>query len=130
MASSDLGCTQNADSSLRDASEIDFFYDVDNTAPMVGPLSSNPSAPLYPLFTSVHPLRRVAGSRRSSLRRSSRTFRPSARAKDPNNAETVTNTGGHISARTIAAKHIDTLLAELDADFGYDAEGKDSEADE
>ncbi|KAJ6475918.1 hypothetical protein DFH09DRAFT_1342562 [Mycena vulgaris] len=51
MASSDLGCAQNANGSLRDASEIDFFYDVDNMAPLAGPSSSNPSAPLHPLFT-------------------------------------------------------------------------------
>jgi hypothetical protein len=36
---------------------------------------------------------------------------------------------GHISAGVIAAKHIDTLIAELDADFEYDTEGDDSDED-
>ncbi len=36
---------------------------------------------------------------------------------------------GHISAGVIAAKHINTLIAELDADFGYDTEGDDSDED-
>jgi hypothetical protein len=36
---------------------------------------------------------------------------------------------GHISAGVIAAKHIDALIAELDADFGYDTEGDDSDED-
>ncbi|KAJ7082150.1 hypothetical protein C8R44DRAFT_894890 [Mycena epipterygia] len=37
---------------------------------------------------------------------------------------------GHISAGAIAARHIDALIAELDADFGYDAQSEDSETDE
>ncbi|KAJ7829842.1 hypothetical protein B0H13DRAFT_2213484 [Mycena leptocephala] len=90
MATSDLGCAQNPDGSLRDASEIEFFNDVDDTVPISGP-SPSASRPVHPLFTKVRPFERVAGVRRSSPhpRRSSRTSRPSARAKDPNNAEAM-----------------------------------------
>jgi hypothetical protein len=89
----DLGCAQNPDGSLRDASEIEFFNDVDDTVPISGP-SPSASRPVHPLFTKVRPFERVAGVRRFSPhpRRSSRTSRPSARAKDPNNAEATTTT--------------------------------------
>lgn len=90
MAQSGLGCAQNSDGSLRDASEIQFFNDVDDEHPISSPSSTRTSSSrsLAPIFTQrVKPVGKVAGSRRPSPRRSSRTSRPSARAADPNNAE-------------------------------------------
>ncbi|KAJ7154389.1 hypothetical protein C8R43DRAFT_885069, partial [Mycena crocata] len=88
MDNSSLGCAQNADGSLKDASEMEFFEDADSTVPIAGPSSSTaPKPPIHPIFTDIRPLRHVAGSRRSSPRRSSRASRPSTRVTDPNNAE-------------------------------------------
>ncbi|KAJ7017264.1 hypothetical protein C8F04DRAFT_1200793 [Mycena alexandri] len=85
MSESALGCAQNSDGSLRDTSEIQWFNDRDDEAPTSGPSSS---PPLHPIFTSIPPLRKVAGARCSSSQcRSSRQSRPSARAADPNNVE-------------------------------------------
>ncbi|KAJ7759053.1 hypothetical protein B0H16DRAFT_1720476 [Mycena metata] len=79
-----LGCAQNADGSLRDASEIQWFNDRNDEVPTPG--LSPP--PLHQIFTNVPPLCKVAGSRRSSpRRRSARQPRPSARAADPDNVE-------------------------------------------
>ncbi|KAJ7362446.1 hypothetical protein DFH08DRAFT_840912 [Mycena albidolilacea] len=36
---------------------------------------------------------------------------------------------GHISTSTISAKHIDALIAELDADFGYSTEDEAEDGD-
>ncbi|KAJ6616065.1 hypothetical protein B0H10DRAFT_1414526 [Mycena sp. CBHHK59/15] len=89
MASTDLGCAQNPDGSLRDASEIAFYSDPDDEVPIAGPSSSK----IHPLFTQLHPLGKVAGSRCSSHCCSSRTSHPSARVTDPNNAESSTTAG-------------------------------------
>ncbi|KAF7333887.1 hypothetical protein MSAN_02401300 [Mycena sanguinolenta] len=93
---STLGCAQNADGSLRNASELPWFNDADDERPISGPSSSGASTatiPVYPLFTkNVRPLDKVAGVRRSSpTRRSSRHSKPSARASDPNNAEATSS---------------------------------------
>ncbi|KAJ7023244.1 hypothetical protein C8F04DRAFT_1271566 [Mycena alexandri] len=55
MASSDLGCAQNPDRSLWDASEIHFFNDVDDAVPISGPSPCNARAntPVHLLFTKV-----------------------------------------------------------------------------
>ncbi|KAJ7084240.1 hypothetical protein C8R44DRAFT_894208 [Mycena epipterygia] len=47
MAQSDLGCAQNSDGSLRDASEIQFYNDVDDERPISGPSSSRPLTPIF-----------------------------------------------------------------------------------
>ncbi|KAJ6470399.1 hypothetical protein C8R45DRAFT_785265, partial [Mycena sanguinolenta] len=87
---SDLGCAQNADGFLKNASDIQFFHDVDDTVPISGPsTSSNESDRLHPFFSNTASLRNVVGSCRSSPRRSSRTSRPSAQGTDPNNTETA-----------------------------------------
>ncbi|KAF7372957.1 hypothetical protein MSAN_00502900 [Mycena sanguinolenta] len=91
-----LGCAQNADGSLRNASELQWFNDADDEHPISGPPPSGASTstiPVYPLFTkNVRPLDKVAGVRRSSpTRRSSRHSKPSARASDPNNAEATSS---------------------------------------
>ncbi|KAJ7106433.1 hypothetical protein C8R43DRAFT_906248 [Mycena crocata] len=89
MAETALGCAQNADGSLRDASQITFYNDRDDDVPITGPEASS-STQLHPFFTgSAKPLGKVAGSRR----RSSRTTRPSARMADPNNAESSVSAG-------------------------------------
>ncbi|KAJ6596097.1 hypothetical protein B0H10DRAFT_1960212 [Mycena sp. CBHHK59/15] len=91
------GCAQNADGSLRDASEIQWYNGAADEHPISGPSSSSASTsatPLHPIFTNgVRPLDKVGGVRRSSPRRSSRTSKPSARAVDPNNAEVRPNSG-------------------------------------
>jgi hypothetical protein len=87
MSPTTLGCAQNPDGSLRDASEIEFFNDVDDENPIAGPGSST-LPPLAPIFTRAKPVGKVAGARRPSPRRSSRTSHPSSRLIDPNNAET------------------------------------------
>ncbi|KAJ6459902.1 hypothetical protein C8R45DRAFT_1030098 [Mycena sanguinolenta] len=91
-----LGCAQNSDGSLRNASEIPWFNDPDDENPTSGSSSSGTSTsalPVHPLFTkTIRPLDKVAGARRSSpTRRSTRASKPSARASDPNNAEATSN---------------------------------------
>ncbi|KAJ6505291.1 hypothetical protein C8R45DRAFT_776468, partial [Mycena sanguinolenta] len=80
---STLGCAQNSDGSLRNASEIQFYHDVDDEHPISGPQSAS-SRPLAPIFTRGKPVGMVAGSRRST-----RASRPSARVMDPDNAESI-----------------------------------------
>ncbi|KAJ6559019.1 hypothetical protein B0H10DRAFT_2369143 [Mycena sp. CBHHK59/15] len=93
MTQSTRGCAQNADGSLREPSEIQFYNDVDDEHPISGPASaaSTSSSPvLAPISTrGSKPVGKVAGSRRSP-RRSSRATRPSARVLDPNHAEMST----------------------------------------
>lgn len=59
-----LGCAQNADGSLRDASDIKWYNDADEH-PISGPSSSSASgsaASLHPIFTKgVRPLDKVGG---------------------------------------------------------------------
>ncbi|KAJ7668067.1 hypothetical protein B0H17DRAFT_1210132 [Mycena rosella] len=96
MSHSALGCAQNEDGSLRDASQILWYNDVDDEHSISGPppaSTASSSRPLAPIFTRAKPVGKVAGSRRSSPRRSSRASRPSARAIDPNNAEASTAFG-------------------------------------
>ncbi|KAJ6548368.1 hypothetical protein B0H19DRAFT_188433 [Mycena capillaripes] len=97
MEEAALGCAQNSDGSLRNASDIQWFNDAADEHPISGPSSSGAStsaAPLHPIFNKgVRPLDKIGGIRRSSPRRSSRPSKPSARASDPNNAEGGTNSG-------------------------------------
>ncbi|KAF7354490.1 HAT dimerization [Mycena venus] len=93
MSHSALGCAQKQDGSLRDASEIQFYNDVDDEHPISGPSAPDTAAStrqLAPIFTRGKPVGIVAGSHRPSPRRSSRPSKPSARAIDPNNAEVPT----------------------------------------
>ncbi|KAJ7266793.1 hypothetical protein C8J57DRAFT_1510884 [Mycena rebaudengoi] len=76
-----LGCAQNVDGTLRDASQINWFNDHDHKLPASGPDAS--SSQLHPFFTgAAKPVGKIAG-----VCRSSRTTRPSSRMIDPNNAE-------------------------------------------
>ncbi|KAJ7266088.1 hypothetical protein C8J57DRAFT_1329370 [Mycena rebaudengoi] len=80
MVDSSLGCAQNADDSLRDASDIQFYNDADDEHPISGP---NSTRPIHGFFTgAAQPVGKVA-----SARRSGRESRPSACIKDPNNAK-------------------------------------------
>lgn len=76
-------CALGADGKLLDASEIQFFNDVDDDVPISGP-SNPPPIPIHPLFSRASPVQKVAGSRRTA-----RVSRPSAKVIDPNNAETI-----------------------------------------
>ncbi|KAJ7824422.1 hypothetical protein B0H13DRAFT_1919143 [Mycena leptocephala] len=87
MSQSAFGCAQNPDGSLRDASEIQFYNDVDDEHPISAAGTSSSTRPLAPIFARGTPVGKVAGSRRPSPRHSSRTSRPSARAIDLSNAE-------------------------------------------
>lgn len=70
----ELGCAQNSDRSLKDASEIQWFYDKDSTVPM----SVEPAAEPAELAHSLpQPATFVAGARHSN-----RASRPSQRVRD------------------------------------------------
>ncbi|KAJ6540774.1 hypothetical protein B0H19DRAFT_1078173 [Mycena capillaripes] len=87
MAESAFGCAQNADGTLRDASEIDFYEDRDDESPLPRPTASSSS--LHPFFTrSAKPVGKVAGSHRSS-----RKSLPSKCLMDSNNAESSVSAG-------------------------------------
>jgi hypothetical protein len=78
-------CAIGADGQLLDASEIQFFNDVDDDTPISGPsnLPTPSSWPIHPLFSGIHsPALNVAGSRRTA-----RVSRPSTKVHDPDNAE-------------------------------------------
>ncbi|KAJ6569970.1 hypothetical protein B0H10DRAFT_1964883 [Mycena sp. CBHHK59/15] len=113
MTQSTRGCAQNADGSLREPSEIQFYNDVDDEHPISGPASaaSTSSSPvLAPISTrGSKPVRKVAGSRRSP-RRSSRATRPSARVLDPNHAE-MSTTRRHTTTASPSYSHGSTTLA-------------------
>jgi hypothetical protein len=103
MSTSHLGCAQNPDGSLRDASEIQFYNDADDEHPISGP---NSTRPIHGFFTgATQPVGKVAGARRSG-----RESRPSARIKDPNNAESSTRSvkrkpsNEHPTARKVARR--------------------------
>ncbi|KAJ6603950.1 hypothetical protein B0H10DRAFT_2229558 [Mycena sp. CBHHK59/15] len=90
MSQSTLGCAQKPNGTLLDASEIQWFNDVDDDHPISGSATASSSRPLAPIFTRAKPVGKIAGSRRPSPRRSSRSTRPSARITDPNNIEAPT----------------------------------------
>jgi hypothetical protein len=68
--SSDLGCAVRSDSSLKDASEIEWHYDEDDESPMASVSStlstSSLPAKVHPFFTG-HPAPAKNGSRFSPL---------------------------------------------------------------
>ncbi|KAF7326553.1 hypothetical protein MVEN_02608500 [Mycena venus] len=112
MSASALGCAQNSDGSLKDASQIIFFNDVDDEHPISGPQSSTPR-PLAPIFAPKgKPLGLVAGSRRPSRspRRSGRISRPSARLVDPDNAEVPQPATAATAAKRKAANNPSTAI--------------------
>jgi hypothetical protein len=84
------GCAIGADGQLLDASQIQFFNDVDDVAPISGPSNMSTTAtqtaaarPIHPLFTGTHsPAHNVAGSRCTA-----HVSQPSTKACDPDNAE-------------------------------------------
>ena len=80
-------CAVRADGTLKDASEIDWFNDVDDDKPIpdlpANQIPSSSSTTLHPFFTgSRAPAIFVAGTRRSA-----RVPRPSTRMLDPDNIE-------------------------------------------
>ncbi|KAJ7817343.1 hypothetical protein B0H13DRAFT_1922967 [Mycena leptocephala] len=111
MSDSTLGCAQNAHGDLLDASKIQLFNDADDKHLIYGPASistTSSSRPLASIFTQGKPARKVAGSRRPSRRRSSRTSRPSACVIDPNNVKASNGSSkrksGPENASTVARK--------------------------
>ncbi|KAJ7488681.1 hypothetical protein B0H11DRAFT_1912832 [Mycena galericulata] len=129
MSNSTLGCAQNSDGTLREASEIQFFHDVDDQHPISGPSAAgSSSSPTHPFFTgTARPVGKIAGSRRSA-----RQPRPSARISDPNNVEGSGSRSGKRKQASPApaarkARRISTILS--DAESSEDSEGpNDSDA--
>lgn len=144
MTDSAPGCAQNADGSLRNASQITWYHDADDEVPIPGPKCS--ALPPHPFFTgSAKPVGIVVGSRRSA-----RTTRPSARIADPDNVESSVNSGKRKSTTAITAPRKAARLTvaasesgasdESDAEsvgdttsgnpVGNDTEGEDGEGQE
>ncbi|KAJ7893874.1 hypothetical protein B0H14DRAFT_3427171 [Mycena olivaceomarginata] len=117
MEESGLGCAQNSDGSLREAADIQWYNDVDDERPISGPSSgaSTSTAPLHPIFTNIRPL-----------------AKPSARAADPNNAESVSSgkrkardrsPAAPKTARKVRITASDSSDSESDAPEDVDTEG-------
>jgi hypothetical protein len=127
--SSTLGCAQNSNGTLRDASEIQFYHDVDSAKPLPAASTSLSltSRPLAPIFTTQRPLGKVAGSRRSP-RRSSRQSKPSARVIDPNNAESSTLSSKRKSAEASTVPRKAPRLSKAAASDS-ETDGSDNDSD-
>ena len=96
-------CAVRADGMLKDASEIDWFNNVDNDKPIPDlPANKIPlslSTTLHPFFTGSHaPAIFVAGTRRSA-----RVSWPSTKMLDPNNIE------GSSSTTAVKCKAMDNM---------------------
>jgi hypothetical protein len=93
------GCAIGNDGQLLDASEIQFFNDVDDTEPISGP-SASVTTSIHPFFGAPSNSRvtKTAGSRRTT-----RISRPSTKVCDPDNAEVPT-------ARTLPMKRMSTTV--------------------
>jgi hypothetical protein len=121
------GCAVGKDGNLLDESEIQFFHDVDDEAPISGPSTSSlDSRPLHPLFkgpTSNHaPAPIVAGSRRTA-----RVSRPSTKARDPNNAVLTTATTS--AKRKSSGRHVlRKIVSDSESDTGHNSESRDTTA--
>lgn len=126
MTESALGCAQNADGSLRDAKDIDFFEDRDDEHPISGPTAS--SSKVHPFFTgSAKPVGKVAGSRRSA-----RKPQPSNRLTDPNNAESSVSVGKRKASSPAASRQskqprLPASDSEDAAESGEDSDGGEAE---
>ncbi|KAF7320758.1 hypothetical protein HMN09_00161800 [Mycena chlorophos] len=86
----DLGCAQNPDLTLRDASEINFYYDAEDEQPISGPSSK----PMHPLVAGIAPLQKVAG-----VRHSNRKPKLSARAKAARDLDSDTDASASSTKR-------------------------------
>jgi len=100
----DHGCAVHPDDTLKDASEIDWDYDPDEThAPAdstAAALPTNSPSRIHPFFAGrPPPTIKLAGARRSV-----RTTRPSARASDPNNMMSTVGSSSGMQSSTAAAK--------------------------
>ena len=110
------GCAVGSDGSLLDESKIDFFHDADDDIPISGPsrtlsaassLSSVTSSvgTLDKLLSTREPATKVAG-----IRHTTRTTRPSAKVRDPENAEAIgqkRKTDNIIKTRCVTRKVVD-----------------------
>jgi hypothetical protein len=90
---SDPGCAVNADGTLKPASQISFYHDVDSDAPMTGPSASARPLALSNSASSISQGRldgfvHINGSGKApasfvaGARRSGRVFKPSAKIRD------------------------------------------------
>ena len=80
-------CALHADGTLKDASEITFFHDPDDTVPLPTPLSVKPDAFTMLLESGRKPVPLTAGSWRSG-----RTSKPSAHLRDTDNVCSTSRT--------------------------------------
>nr|GAT52975.1 predicted protein [Mycena chlorophos] len=81
---------RNPDLTLRDASEITFYYDAEDEQPISGPSSK----PMHPLVAGIAPLQKVAG-----VRHSNRKPKLSARAKAARDLDSDTDASASSTKR-------------------------------
>jgi hypothetical protein len=123
MSESDA-CALNTDGSLKDAKDIIFYHDPDDTVPLSTPSSA-------PTLTGCKPVPVIAGSRRSV-----RTSKPSARLRDTENIYSSTSRKRALSsANEIQPTHkkvIPSLFHDdsLDDDTGNDTDPLEPGADQ
>ena len=126
--SPDRGCALRPDGTLKDASEIDWQFDVDDdiTPSLSGPSSIGPSSgpssgdsgpsKIHPFFSSavvsstLRPATFAAGSRRSG-----RATRPSNRILDPDNAMGVA-AGKRPAQKSTATRNVKRKIIQDDQD--------------
>ncbi|KAJ7230614.1 hypothetical protein GGX14DRAFT_554098 [Mycena pura] len=129
-AAAELGCAQNADGTLKDASEIEWQDNPDNDQPTSTPASSSKPA-LAPIFDRAKPLGKIAGSRRPpSPRRSARATRPSARITDPDNAVGTTATAVKRKSAGVAPSARKVLRLETVSGTSTDSDNETEPASE
>ncbi|KAJ7237619.1 hypothetical protein C8J57DRAFT_1529166 [Mycena rebaudengoi] len=110
-----LRCAQNVDGTLRDASQINWFNNRNDELLTSGPDTS--SSQLHPFFTgAAKPVGKIAGARQLRNKLTAEVFEVLQLLK-------CTYRNGRISAAKDAAKHMDTLIAELDEEhYGFPAD--------
>ncbi|KIK31967.1 hypothetical protein CY34DRAFT_19402 [Suillus luteus UH-Slu-Lm8-n1] len=115
MSESDA-CALNTDGSLKDAKDIIFYHDPDDTVPLSTPSSA-------PTLTGCKPVPVIAGSRRSI-----RTSKPSARLRDTENIYSSTSQKRALSsANKIQPAHKKVIPSSFDDDSLDDDTGNDTD---
>jgi hypothetical protein len=105
------GCAIGSDGELLDASQIDWYNDVDDNKPMTpsanATTAQNSSATLDSFVTKAMPAKVVAGSRRSA-----RTVRPSVKATDPNNAAMTLKRKLSAAPSAKSSRHVRVVISD------------------
>ena len=124
----DIGCAVGPEGNLKDASEIQWYHDKDDDAPIAtappSPASNGVAVPSF--FSKNGPVNIIAGSRRST-----RSTRPSARILDPENAmngqkrKAVTTTCRRVSRKVVLSED----KADLPLPMTIDGEAVESDGE-